>query len=542
MQRDGRSEPWFTENDSQRRAHQHRQRRLPAGAGATTPTPCATAPRASSASSPITTSCTGTRSAPAGTSRSTRHASTRACRRPCPVDRTARRRLHRRAGRKGQRTTPPSVPQPGVARWQLTQPLAPQEGFTVVLTFPKGLIAGADARAAHRCGSSRTTAACWSPCSDCSGCSLYCVRRWHAVGRDPRAASIIARYEPPARPHARRPALHAADGLRHALLLVRPAGTGRRRAGAHPSRRGLPQGQMAARARDGVQIDDASDRRSARCSAACSPTARMLELKNTNARIIAGRADGAHQGAGQALPASAVQASWRQHRHRARRSPSASIALARHRQWRRRHAGHHRVGVLMVIRGRVFAVLVRAPTPEGRKLLDEIEGLKLYLGVAEREELARMPGPDAPPVLDASATSGCCRMRSRSKSRMRGRRSSPLAVGAAAAAATTSAISWYRGGGADDLGSLSQCGRQQPEFADRVVVESARQFVGFGRRRFVGRRRWRWRWRRPLIAASLSPRNQADGAGSALQSRAGPADTTLAHSVTPSFKARINLR
>src|SRR5687767_9363509 len=34
-----------------------------------------------------------------------------------------------------------TVPTPGNARWQLTQPLAPQQGFTVVLTFPKGLVA-----------------------------------------------------------------------------------------------------------------------------------------------------------------------------------------------------------------------------------------------------------------------------------------------------------------------------------------------------------------------------------------------------------------
>jgi len=33
------------------------------------------------------------------------------------------------------------LPAPGVARYTLTGPLAPNEGFTVVLTFPKGLVA-----------------------------------------------------------------------------------------------------------------------------------------------------------------------------------------------------------------------------------------------------------------------------------------------------------------------------------------------------------------------------------------------------------------
>lgn len=34
-----------------------------------------------------------------------------------------------------------SIPEPGVARWILTQPLMPHEGVTIVLRFPKGIIA-----------------------------------------------------------------------------------------------------------------------------------------------------------------------------------------------------------------------------------------------------------------------------------------------------------------------------------------------------------------------------------------------------------------
>ena len=33
-----------------------------------------------------------------------------------------------------------AVIEPGHARWQLTRPLQPSEGFTIVLSFPKGLI------------------------------------------------------------------------------------------------------------------------------------------------------------------------------------------------------------------------------------------------------------------------------------------------------------------------------------------------------------------------------------------------------------------
>lgn len=40
-----------------------------------------------------------------------------------------------------------------------------------------------------------------------------------------------------------------------------------------------------------------------------------------------------------------------------------------------------------------FAQWMKAPTVEGKKLLDRIEGLRLYLGVAERDELARAKAP-----------------------------------------------------------------------------------------------------------------------------------------------------
>jgi uncharacterized membrane protein YgcG len=59
------------------------------------------------------------------------------------------------------------------------------------------------------------------------------------------------------------------------------------------------------------------------------------------------------------------------------------------------------LGVVAVAMHILFARLLKAPTPEGRKLMDEIEGLRMYMSVAERDELKSMPGPDHPPVIDA---------------------------------------------------------------------------------------------------------------------------------------------
>src|SRR5690606_4686976 len=86
---------------------------------------------------------------------------------------------------------------PGVARFELTEPLAPREGFTIVLSFPKGVVA--PPTNAERAG--------WL-LSDNGGLLAalpgfglpiaYCTARWRSVGRDPRRGVIIPRYEPPA--------------------------------------------------------------------------------------------------------------------------------------------------------------------------------------------------------------------------------------------------------------------------------------------------------------------------------------------------------
>src|SRR5690606_34174423 len=46
-------------------------------------------------------------------------------------------------GERGQQASA-SLPAPGVARWSLAGPLAPGEGLTIVLSFPKGVVAAPD--------------------------------------------------------------------------------------------------------------------------------------------------------------------------------------------------------------------------------------------------------------------------------------------------------------------------------------------------------------------------------------------------------------
>jgi len=113
------------------------------------------------------------------------------------------------------------------------------------------------------------------------------------------------------------------------------------------------------------------------------------------------------------------------------------------------------IGVLMVVVTGVFGWFLDAPTPEGRKLLDEIEGLKLYLSVAEREELARMAGPDGPPHLDAARYEQLLPYAVALDVEDAWTKKFTSAVGESAAAATTSAIAWYHGASFNSASGLS---------------------------------------------------------------------------------------
>jgi uncharacterized membrane protein len=54
--------------------------------------------------------------------------------------------------------------------------------------------------------------------------------------------------------------------------------------------------------------------------------------------------------------------------------------------------------VILVLSLLVFRKLMPAYTREGRRVQDHIEGLRQYLGVAERDDLARMQAPELTPA------------------------------------------------------------------------------------------------------------------------------------------------
>jgi hypothetical protein len=348
---------------------------------------------------------------------------------------------------------------PGVARWHLTRPLAPEEGLTIVLTFPKGIVAeptGAQ-RAAWLLADNRGVLIALA---GLVAMLVYCIRRWRQVGRDPRAGTIIARYEPP-------------EGYSPAEL-------------RYLRRRTYDTRCFTADILDLAVHGHLRLHRQER---------RLLGDRWSIERIdVAGAADATS--AQQALLAGLFPARsaplFELRRKDAQTSLRLRTAMHRHRQAldRRLHPSHFRrngasigiatlIGpgagalafvladggglpliavacVAMVLVLLVFAILVAAPTPEGRRLLDEIEGLKLYLGVAEREELARMDGPDAPPALDAGRYERLLPYAIALKVEDAWTDRFTDSVGEAAAREASTHIAWYSGGGIDSLAGLTQ--------------------------------------------------------------------------------------
>jgi uncharacterized membrane protein YgcG len=111
-------------------------------------------------------------------------------------------------------------------------------------------------------------------------------------------------------------------------------------------------------------------------------------------------------------------------------------------------------GIMLVVLGGfiVFAKELPAPTTKGRALLDRIEGLRLYLGVAEQQELASL---SAPP-LSADRYERLLPYAMALDVEDAWTKQFTLAVGAAAAAAATAGMTWYRGSGKlANLGAMS---------------------------------------------------------------------------------------
>src|SRR3546814_19253525 len=90
-----------------------------------------------------------------------------------------------------------SVPAPGTARWTLTRPLAPGEGMTVALSFPKGVVAEPTPAEKARWLLKDNSAVLIALCG-LAVLLVYCFLRWRQLGGEPHPGVGVVRYDPPA--------------------------------------------------------------------------------------------------------------------------------------------------------------------------------------------------------------------------------------------------------------------------------------------------------------------------------------------------------
>ena len=362
---------------------------------------------------------------------------------PVPVEQLRPEAYTGPQGAKGTAYTA-EVPEPGVARYRLTQPLAPYEGFTVVLGFPKGIVH--EPTDTERTGwFLRDNKGVFTAVAGFLLLLIYAVRKWREVGRDPAKGIVIARYEPR---EGQTPA-----GLRYMMRM----GYDTRCFTADILALAVG-GHVKIHKEDKFLKDEWSLERDGSIGAAePSPAQKKLlsglfrglpgtlVLKNTNAGVVSKGREG-HE---KALDAEYHPAYFKRNTKHflvglliAIVTIGVSLAIS----------GGFGVpviiviGVLMLVVLVTFAFLVRAPTKEGRALLDEIEGLKLYMKVAERQELASMKGPDEP-VLDAKRYEAMLPYAVALEVEDAWTDKFTAAVGAAAALQATQHMHWYSGRG-----------------------------------------------------------------------------------------------
>ena len=341
---------------------------------------------------------------------------------------------------------------PGVARYGLTGPLAPYEGFTVVLGFPKGIVREPTEADRTRLFFSDNKGA-FTALAGFLFLIFYTVRQWRAVGRDPEKGVVIARYEPR---EGQTPA-----GLRYMMKM----GYDMRCFTADILALAVG-GYVRIEREDKFLKDEWSlvwD--GAKFETEPAPEQRRLlvdlfrgapgtlVLKNTNAGLVS-KARQEHQ---KALD---KEFHPRYFKRNTKQLLLAVLIIAVTMAVSLIVSGGFAIpviigtGAVMIIIVAVFGFLVRAPTPEGRALLDEIEGLKLYMKVAEKQELASMKGPDEPP-LDAKRYEAMLPYAVALEVEDAWTDKFTAAVGAAAAVQATQHMHWYRGQSISNIGDFT---------------------------------------------------------------------------------------
>jgi uncharacterized membrane protein YgcG len=347
------------------------------------------------------------------------------------------------------------IPVPGHAVYQLTAPLRPQEGFTIVLTFPKGILTP-PTTAQRTAWFFRDNAGVLVAVAGLIALLVFASRSWWRLGRDPRPGIIIPRYEPPAgfSPSALRYMRRRKYDLRcfsSDLVALGVAGhlkmrkEGKRSRAWHLERVDHDAGNGGGTDLQRTLLERLFPRGPGK-----------LEIGKSYSPVV-GEAVQLHR---KTLDDVFEPRYLKRHGKRVAVAFAILVATAVAAFYSSGGAGTAAiiaVLALMVLITIIFTALVEAPTTEGRRLLDEIEGLRLYLSVAERDELKRLQLPaGALPRVDPERFEALLPYAVALDVEEAWTKKFSEAVGAAAAAETTRRMTWYSGGGRPgDIGSFT---------------------------------------------------------------------------------------
>ena len=274
----------------------------------------------------------------------------------------------------------------GGGEYATTRRLAPREGLTIVLTFPKGIIAAPSA--IERSG--------WFLRDNVgAGVSLgglllvwtFLYRRWDRIGRDPKPGPVFPRYEPPA--HMGPAAVRFVD-----------------RMGADS--RSFAAALLGLGARGYLKIDQQDNdfvlTRTGRPVPFGPGEQAMTEklFADGDVKRIEKKYD-VDVFTAQKMLHEALEHEYEGELFRRNRTPlvlGAAAAVAVIVIAANLEASLPVLigtGILLAVALLAAAWLLPAYSVRGRKLKDEIEGLRLYLGVAEGDNLARLQNPRLTP-------------------------------------------------------------------------------------------------------------------------------------------------
>jgi uncharacterized membrane protein YgcG len=269
-----------------------------------------------------------------------------------------------------------------------TRVLGPEEGLSLVVSFPKGLVA--EPTASDRLGyllvDNRGLLLALIAMIGSFG---YLALTWHRLGRDPEAGVIFAHYEPPEG--------YSPASARYISRMSYDAGV-------------FSAAVINLAVKGHLSIDKSDKKYSLRHLRSDSPLAPgeaalkdklfrkglELELDNENHKIVSA-ARKAHR---RALRRDYLNVYFKKNGVMLLPSLLGSAALL----------------ILAALLGALvpmaialfalnglmhvlFAYLLRAPTARGRRLLDKLEGFRLYLNVAEKDDLNIAHPPDKTPEL-----------------------------------------------------------------------------------------------------------------------------------------------